>query len=95
VEKWAKENGIESKEESDLDDIFGPSEDYDPASDFVGGFFNDDGTPFDPDTVPVPGLCIICKKYMVGNPEENFLCLMNRNDQRNDPDFQCGSFNKI
>jgi hypothetical protein len=95
VEKWAKENGIDSEEESDLDDIFGPSEDYDPASDFVGGFFNDDGTPFDPDSVPVPGLCIICKNYQNDDPEENFLCMMNRNDQRDKPDFQCGSFEKI
>ena len=63
--------------------------------DFVGGFFNDDGTPIDPDSVPIPGLCVICKKYMDDDPEENFLCMLNRNDQRNDPDFQCGVFEKI
>jgi hypothetical protein len=95
VEKWAKENGIEPAGEPELDDIFGIDDDYDPASDFVGGFFNDDGTPIDPDSVPIPGLCIICKKYMDDDPEENFLCMLNRNDQRNDSDFGCGAFEKI
>ncbi len=97
VEKWAKENGIDpiGKEDTLFDDAFGDDDDFDPASDFVGGFFNDDGTPIDPDSVPVPGLCIICKKYQYDDPEENFLCMMNRNDQRNDPDFKCGVFEKI
>jgi hypothetical protein len=97
IEKWAKANGIALEEEPDLDDIFGKSddEDYDPALDFVGGFFNDDGTRIDPESIPVPGLCIICKKHQYTDPEENFLCMMNRNDQRNDPDFKCGAFEKI
>lgn len=95
IEKWAKENGIDPGYEPGLDDIFGSSVDYDPASDFVGGFFNNDGTPIDPHTVPIPDLCIICKNYQDDDPEENFLCMMNRNDQRNDPDFQCGVFEKI
>lgn len=90
-----KQDEPDQNEEADLDDIFGSSEDYDPASDFVGGFFNDDGTPFDPDSVPIPGLCIICKMYQNEDPEENFLCLMNRNDQRNEPNFKCGGFEKI
>jgi hypothetical protein len=92
MKAWFKEQG---NEEDYLDQIFGSSENDDPAPGFVGGFFNDDGTPIDPASVPVPGLCIICKKYQDDDPEENILCMLNRNDQRNDPDFQCGVFEKI
>lgn len=59
------------------------------------GFYNDDGTKIDPDSVPVPGLCIICRKHQIEDWEENLLCLMNRNDQRNETDFKCGAFEKI
>jgi hypothetical protein len=95
TEKWARENGMVPGNESGLENIFKPSGNYDPASDFTGGFFNDDGTPIDSDSLPVPGLCIVCKKYQYDDPEENFLCMMNRNDQRDDPGFQCGAFEKI
>jgi len=61
----------------------------------INGFFNDDGSRIDPATVPVAGLCIICKKYQDDDPEENFLCMLNRNDQRDNPDFICGAFEKI
>lgn len=59
------------------------------------GFYNDDGTKVDPETVPVPNLCVICKRHLDEDWEENLLCLMNRNDQRNSDDFQCGAFEKI
>lgn len=95
IEAWKKEQGIDDDDDRELDDIFGPSENYDPAQDFVGGFFNDDGTPFDLETIPVPSLCMICKTFYIDDPEEKFLCMMNRNDQRNDPNFRCGVFIKI
>jgi len=60
----------------------------------INGFYNDDGTKIDPDSVPVPGLCIICRKHQIDDWDENLLCLMNRNDQRNEPDFKCGAFEK-
>lgn len=94
IKVWKKEQGIDD-DDGEFEDIFGPSEDYDPAQDFVGGFFNDDGTPIDPDSIPIPGLCIICKSYYIDDPEENFLCMMNRNDQRDDPNFICGVFKKL
>lgn len=59
------------------------------------GFYDDDGTKIDPDSVPVPSLCVICKSHQVDDWEENLLCLMNRNDQRNEKDFKCGAFEKI
>lgn len=61
----------------------------------INGFFNDDGTKIDPDSVPIPGLCIICQKYQSDDWEENVLCTLNRNDQRDEPDFKCGAFEKI
>jgi len=61
----------------------------------INGFFDDDGTRIDPDTVPLPNLCVICKKHLAEDWEENLLCLMNRYDQRNDDDFKCGAFQKI
>lgn len=93
IEAWAKGQNFENGREK-LEDIFGIPGNDDPANDFISGFFNDDGTPIDPKTVPVPSLCIICKSYSIDDPEENFLCMLNRNDQRNDPDFICGAFEK-
>lgn len=61
----------------------------------INGFYNDDGTKIDPDSVPVPSLCIICRKHQIDDWDENLLCLMNRNDQRNETDFKCGAFEKI
>ncbi len=59
------------------------------------GLFNDDGTRIDQEAVPTPSLCMLCKSFYDGDPEENILCLLNRNDQRNDPDFKCGVFEKL
>ena len=61
----------------------------------INGFYNDDGTKIDPESVPVPNLCVICKSHLADDWEENMLCLLNRNDQRNDDDFKCGMFEKI
>ena len=61
----------------------------------INGFYNDDGTKIDPESIPVPGLCIICQKYQIDDWDENLLCMMNRNDQRDEPDFKCGAFEKI
>jgi hypothetical protein len=66
-----------------------------PYREDINGFYNDDGTKIDPDSVPVPGLCVICKSHQTEDWEENLLCLMNRNDQRDEPDFKCGAFEKI
>ncbi len=94
IEAWVKKQGFDN-DDRELDDIFGVSENNDPAKDFVGGFFNDDGTRIDPESVPVPGLCIVCKSYHLDDSEEEFLCMMNRNDQRNNPNFICGAFKKM
>ncbi len=59
------------------------------------GIYNDDGSKIEPESVPLPSLCTICKHHQTDDPEENMLCLLNRNDQRNNDEFECGSFEKI
>ncbi len=99
IEKWAKNRKEMDSEEDELAPLFPfPEDEEGDISDFppiINGFYNDDGTKVDPNSVPVPGLCIICKKYQMDDWDENILCLMNRNDQRDSDDFQCGAFEKI
>jgi len=78
------------------DQIFSEINDnFEPYHEDINGFYNDDGTKIDPESVPIPGLCVICQKYLSDDWEENMLCTLNRNDQRDEPDFKCGAFKKI
>lgn len=61
---------------------------------FYNGFYNDDGEKIDPESVPIPSLCLICKSYHTDDWEENLLCLMNRFDQKDNDEFRCGAFEK-
>jgi hypothetical protein len=61
----------------------------------INGFYDDNGNKIEPDSVPIPGLCLICKKYLLEDWDENLLCLMNRSDQRNNDSFECGAFQSI
>lgn len=56
----------------------------------VSGYFNDDGTEINADLVPKPGLCLTCRKDNAGGKEE-ILCVLTRNDQKDDDDFECGA----
>lgn len=74
--------------------------DHSPISDeqsleFCNGISNDDGTKTDLASVPVPGLCFLCKSYQIIDWDENLLCIMNRYDQKDDFNFTCGAFEKI
>ncbi len=57
----------------------------------ISGYFNDDGTEINADLVPKPGLCLTCKKDNAGGKEE-ILCTLTRNDQKDEGDFECGTF---
>lgn len=57
-----------------------------------GGYFDDDGNPLNPDLIPKPGLCLICKMNEATDPEENILCNLNRLDQAGEKEFNCGAF---
>lgn len=59
---------------------------------FVGGLFNDDGTRLAPLKVPIPELCLRCKSYLSDDWEDNILCTLTRNDQKDDDEFECGAF---
>ena len=61
----------------------------------MSGIFNDDGSKVDVNNIPLPSLCVICKYHMADDWEENILCLMNRLDQRDEDDFNCGQFEKL
>ena len=54
------------------------------------GFFRDDGTEINPELVRKPGLCILCRKD--DDPKEDTLCILTRDDQRDDPEFECDAF---
>ncbi|MFW6310099.1 MAG: hypothetical protein ACOC1D_03270 [Prolixibacteraceae bacterium] len=92
MEAWAESQGIE-KAEPDSDLPFG-TDDEDYVED-ITGLYDDEGNKIDPDSIPVPGLCVICKKYDSNDWEEHLLCMMNRNAQKNKPRFQCGAFKKM
>ncbi len=69
--------------------------DEDDISTFKSGLFNDDGSRIDIMNIPIPNLCKSCKKYQSDFWEDNVLCPLNRNDQREDQDFECGAFETL
>lgn len=79
------------------DDIFsfGDEEDESPYIVELNGFYDDEGNKIDLKTIPVPPLCTICRSNQIDDWDENLLCLMNRNDQRDRKEFECGAFVKI
>lgn len=89
LEEWMREQHESLDEEAETDPFAGQQEP------FISGIFDDNGNPVNPESIPVPGLCIVCKQYGKDDWDENLLCQMNRFDQRNDPDFQCGAFEKL
>lgn len=59
------------------------------------GLFNDDGSPIDINSLPIPSLCRSCKKYRSDFWEDHILCALNRNDQGESQDFECGAFEAL
>ncbi len=56
------------------------------------GFFNDDGTEYNPDLFPLPNLCMSCKKRE--DPNEEIVCNLTRMDQQGEPEFKCFAYEK-
>ncbi|MGD9931443.1 MAG: hypothetical protein AB7U05_15580 [Mangrovibacterium sp.] len=88
LEERMREQHSFLEDEAEIDRIAGQR---DPSA---SGFFDDDGNPVNPELIPVPGLCIICKRYQEEDWNENMFCQHNRYNQRNNPDFKCGAFEK-
>ncbi len=61
----------------------------------IGGMFDDDGYEIRRDTIKMQPLCLTCIKNYIDDWEENLLCDMNRNDQRNEKEFKCGTYEKL
>tara|TARA_B100001964_G_scaffold190087_1_gene211992 strand:+ start:5667 stop:6395 length:729 start_codon:yes stop_codon:yes gene_type:complete len=56
-------------------------------------YYNDDGTKFDPDLIPTPNLCVVCKH----DDDEGFqgiICRITRVDHRGDSTFRCDDYEK-
>ncbi len=56
-------------------------------------FFDDDGTPLNPDLFLKPQLCLSCRKN--NDPNEELLCSLNRLDQRGEPVFECFAYEQF
>lgn len=63
-------------------------------SDNISGFYNDDGTPVDVNSIPKPCLCVICKKNRSEGMEE-ILCILTRADQKDNNEFNCFGYTPI
>ncbi len=59
----------------------------------INGYFTDDGNPLNPDLIPKPGLCLVCRKD--SDPYEEIFNNLNRLDQRNQDKFVFYAFGKI
>ena len=55
------------------------------------GIYNDDGIKINPALISKPSLCVTCKKDELGG-EEEILCLLTRNDQAEEKEFKCFSY---
>lgn len=62
--------------------------------DKIAGIFDDDGYEILPEFVKKPGLCLTCIYDDVDIPEEQVLCLLTRNDQKDEQEFTCYQYKK-
>lgn len=56
----------------------------------INGIYDDDGNKINPALVTKPSLCVTCAKD--DDPDEEMLCALNRWDQQDEPEFQCGAY---
>ena len=53
-------------------------------------YFNDDGTEFNPDLIPLPDLCASCAKR--DEPDQEVLCNLTRAEARGEDIFVCFAY---
>ncbi|MBN1480602.1 hypothetical protein JXA70_10050 [candidate division KSB1 bacterium] len=56
-------------------------------------FYDDDGTEINPDLVPKPSLCVMCKHD--DDPEKYMFCILNRFDQQGEDQFYCDAYEAL
>jgi len=82
-EEWVKDY-LENLDLSDQEIIDQPPQ--------IMGYFNDDGSEYNPNLYPLPNLCLSCKKRE--DPNEEIPCNLNRMDQIGEPEFKCFAYEK-
>lgn len=84
-EEWVKDFLDNLSEENDEDLEINPPK--------IMGYYNDDGSEYNPDLVPLPSLCMSCKKK--DDPKEEMLCNLTRMDQLGEPKFICFAYESL
>lgn len=56
-------------------------------------FFDDEGNPINPSSIPRPKLCWTCARNLMLS--EQVLCQLNRLDQINAPTFECAAYQPL
>ncbi len=59
--------------------------------DYQSHYMNDDGTPFNPDLIAKPDLCVSRKRDGL-DEEEEILCNLTRADQQGEDTFECEAY---
>ncbi len=60
----------------------------------IGGLFDDYGYEIKPELIKKPSLCLTCRKNFDSDPEDDILCNLTRNDQKNSETFICYDYEK-
>ncbi len=55
-------------------------------------YFDDDGNELNPDLIPKPSLCALCRRDELDDEMEQVLCNLTRLDERGPSEFICGAF---
>lgn len=56
-------------------------------------YYVDYGNELNPDLVPTPSLCLVCKKW--DDPHKEIFCTLTRFDQGEEGEFVCYAFEQI
>jgi len=85
-EEWVKEYLENIIEESEGD------KDVRQQIPKITGYYNDDGSEYNPDLFPLPNLCVSCKKK--DDPKEKMICNLTRMDQLGEAEFKCFAYER-
>lgn len=95
-EDWQVKDAKDDLQDSEAyKDLFADDDEDTPYTEDISEFYDDHGNRIDATTVPVPELCRRCRNNLIVDWDENLLCLMNRYDQRNATEFECGVFQEL